>query len=305
MIGFQLTGGGLGMLNKSKIDSFLILAQVLNFTQAADELYITQQALSSQIASIEADVGGKLFARTTKKVALTPLGEELYHFFQECIQTYNEILQRNSQQYAPCLKICCFEDMDIGRDMNQAKKDVMQAYPSAKLQYMFKNSFHTIMSELDSGHIDVAIIPEGIPFSADKYQTERLDRDNLYAYFLPILCKGVSSPTLADLKDAVFFVGHEKNVVQIWLNKYCAALSFRPVYYEGERITPSLERMLVENGEGVGFGGRFSTLNRDKNLAKMKLEFQANVVAVWKRGNQDAALSCFIQRLKCILRNPQ
>lgn len=48
------------------------------FSEAADAMHITASALSRRIASIERQIGGPLFARTTRKVALTPVGAELH-----------------------------------------------------------------------------------------------------------------------------------------------------------------------------------------------------------------------------------
>ncbi|KUL22285.1 LysR family transcriptional regulator [Actinoplanes awajinensis] len=45
------------------------------FTRAAERLHVAQSAVSAQIRSLEAELGVALFARTTRRVALTPAGE--------------------------------------------------------------------------------------------------------------------------------------------------------------------------------------------------------------------------------------
>jgi DNA-binding transcriptional LysR family regulator len=54
---------------------FLTLAQELHFGRAAQLCFITQPALSQQIARLEEAVGVRLFARGQGAVALTPAGE--------------------------------------------------------------------------------------------------------------------------------------------------------------------------------------------------------------------------------------
>jgi LysR family carnitine catabolism transcriptional activator len=54
--------------------SFLVLADSLSFTEAAERLHIRQPTLSSNIRNLEEAIGAKLFDRDTKRVELTALG---------------------------------------------------------------------------------------------------------------------------------------------------------------------------------------------------------------------------------------
>lgn len=56
---------------------FVTLAKTLSFTQAAESLYISQSTLSQQIASLENELGLKLFNRTRRTVELTESGQAL------------------------------------------------------------------------------------------------------------------------------------------------------------------------------------------------------------------------------------
>ena len=54
---------------------FLAVAEAGNFTRAAERSYVAQSALSEQVARLEAEIGAKLFHRTSRQVTLTPVGE--------------------------------------------------------------------------------------------------------------------------------------------------------------------------------------------------------------------------------------
>jgi DNA-binding transcriptional LysR family regulator len=56
---------------------FLAVAQELHFGRAADRLQITPSYVSQIVRALEARIGGRLFDRTSRRVALTPLGSRL------------------------------------------------------------------------------------------------------------------------------------------------------------------------------------------------------------------------------------
>jgi DNA-binding transcriptional LysR family regulator len=56
---------------------FVAVAQRLHFTRAAEDLYVSQPALSKQIRALEEQLRTPLFVRDRRTVALTPAGEAL------------------------------------------------------------------------------------------------------------------------------------------------------------------------------------------------------------------------------------
>jgi DNA-binding transcriptional LysR family regulator len=64
-------------LDVAQIQAFLVLCEELHFGRTAERLHVTQPRVSRLVASLERDVGGALFERTSRRVALTPLGGQL------------------------------------------------------------------------------------------------------------------------------------------------------------------------------------------------------------------------------------
>lgn len=64
-------------MNIRHLEHFLAVAQTGSFSRAAEQLFITQSALSRSIQALEEDVQGRLLDRIGKRNHLTPLGEQV------------------------------------------------------------------------------------------------------------------------------------------------------------------------------------------------------------------------------------
>ncbi|GAA2794681.1 LysR family transcriptional regulator [Kribbella solani] len=59
-----------------ELECFLVLADELHFGRTAERLYLSQSRVSQLLQALERRIGGPLFERTSRRVALTPLGKE-------------------------------------------------------------------------------------------------------------------------------------------------------------------------------------------------------------------------------------
>lgn len=57
---------------------FVAVADCRSFTEAAEQCYISQSAISQQIRALEADLGVELIHRENRRFSLTPAGEYFY-----------------------------------------------------------------------------------------------------------------------------------------------------------------------------------------------------------------------------------
>lgn len=73
-------------MNLSQLYYFRKLAELQHYTQAAQELYITQPSLSGAIASLEAELGISLFEKRGRNVYLTKYGKEFYQYVCSSLQ---------------------------------------------------------------------------------------------------------------------------------------------------------------------------------------------------------------------------
>jgi DNA-binding transcriptional LysR family regulator len=79
------------MINFNQLRDFYQVAKNLNFTVAANKLYITQPAVSAQIKLFEDYCKLKLFKKKGRKIYLTDEGEALYSYARKIFEYEREI----------------------------------------------------------------------------------------------------------------------------------------------------------------------------------------------------------------------
>jgi DNA-binding transcriptional LysR family regulator len=74
-----------------QLQVFEKVANHLNYSRAAEELYLSQPAVSMQIKQLEGHIGLPLFEQMGKKVFLTEAGRELFHYARSIAQQLAEM----------------------------------------------------------------------------------------------------------------------------------------------------------------------------------------------------------------------
>ncbi|NWA24165.1 LysR family transcriptional regulator [Pseudomonas gingeri] len=82
-----------------QLRAFLAVAQSLSFAVAGERLYLSQSALSLTIKALEEGLGGRLFSRNTRNVALTPEGEVLVPLARRLIADWDNAEDELRQRF--------------------------------------------------------------------------------------------------------------------------------------------------------------------------------------------------------------
>jgi DNA-binding transcriptional LysR family regulator len=69
---------------------FETVARRLSFSRAAEELYLTQPAVSTQVKQLEEHAGLPLFEQHGKRIYLTPAGNEMLHYSRAILEQFRE-----------------------------------------------------------------------------------------------------------------------------------------------------------------------------------------------------------------------
>jgi DNA-binding transcriptional LysR family regulator len=101
-----LSAGDFGQLR-----AFVAVAEVLNFTRAAEKLGVSSSALSQMVRGLEERVGVRLMHRNTRNVSLTEAGDRLFQRVRPAVQELAAAIGQASElreRPAGLLRIHCF-----------------------------------------------------------------------------------------------------------------------------------------------------------------------------------------------------
>ena len=70
---------------------FYAVVRTGSFTEAAEECFISQSAISQQIKALESDLGVKLLVRKNRSFHLTKAGEYLYQKSGQLLEDFEQV----------------------------------------------------------------------------------------------------------------------------------------------------------------------------------------------------------------------
>ena len=100
-----------------------------------------------------------------------------------------------------------------------------------------------------------------------------------------------------DLRDAVMFAGPEYNGLWQYLHNYFQHRGVKANLSYDHGMSVFTERMVIESGEGIGFGGKYSLLYRNQDLRRLPLEMTGALGAVWCGDNSNPVIRPYIRGL--------
>lgn len=150
---------------------FIVLAEELNFSRAAERLHISQPPLSRQIKELEEEIGARLFHRTKRYVALTNAGEV---FLKKAYQILDQVDQACTAARAMESK----EELVIGftgtaQDIVPAIHTYTDLYPSVSIVLQQMTTAEQIKA-LHEKKIDIGLVTS--PIHNEEIKTKFLKR---------------------------------------------------------------------------------------------------------------------------------
>ena len=158
-------------MTTAQIEYFLAVATCLNFTEASKKLFVAQSSLSRNIASLEEELGLKLFIRTKKFVRLTPAGAVLYEEFTKINDQLAVALIKAHQAETGkdlTLRIGIIEAQEAEHFLPSAIAQLTTLYPTIAIN-LVRGNFKSLRNSLKSREIDIAIT---LDFDLNSYKDQ-------------------------------------------------------------------------------------------------------------------------------------
>lgn len=174
-------------MNTQQLKNFVAVAEQRSMTKAAELLLIAQPALSLQIRTLEDSLGTPLFIRKPRSVELTEAGKIYYSMAKSALRleenTEIEIANTVSGKRG-VLKLGMtpsYPDLFLSRLLHRYSEE----YPGVSYE-IYEHNSPELMTELERGIIDVALICSSYPLPA-AFQKVSETAERFYVFWNPKL----------------------------------------------------------------------------------------------------------------------
>jgi LysR family transcriptional regulator, hydrogen peroxide-inducible genes activator len=234
----------------SQLKYFLKVAEVGHFTRAANELALSQPALSRSIIKLEEELGQPLLERLGRSVVLTEAGEVLRQRAEQICGLVDDVKARITDDGESGLIRVASIPTIAPYLLPQLFRSFTRKYPAASLR-MTEDTTERIVKQCGRGEVDVVVLALPAP-------TPHLDCEPLYEEELMLVMP--SDHALAEKKRIVatdlalepFVLLGEGHCLAHQIESFCARKRLQGVSVEKTSQLLTVQE-LVALGHGISF----------------------------------------------------
>lgn len=278
----------------TQIRYFIEVADCLNFTEAANRLYVSQQAVSNQIRNLEKEIGVPLFSRTTKQVILTEGGKMLYDEWKELLRRSDESVETARQTYGRSrkkIRIGIAEVSGIIDVISRALANYSDSFPEVEFETEIR-PFIKLEELLQKKEADVIVtLASELSKYESSYQTRPFfDLELGIALSSRHPLAGKTDLSIADLREETIYMlsSTYSSEAEELIVAHCRAEGFSPKEIKFFHNIDSME-VALHTGKGVSIGYRIFFRNADHQLKFFPIRgfIHQQLVAAWRKDNRN------------------
>jgi DNA-binding transcriptional LysR family regulator len=148
------------VVEQRDIEIFLALAEELHFGRTAERLHVSTARVSQTIKKLERRIGAALFERTSRQVALTPIGRQLDDDLRPAYEQIREGIDRaiaSGRGVEGVLRVG-FIGTAVGQFLHQVAETFHARYPACQVQIR-EARYNDFLELLRADEIDVMLVP--------------------------------------------------------------------------------------------------------------------------------------------------
>lgn len=280
---------------------FCEVANCLNFTEAARKLYISQPALSKQIARLEEELGFPLFLRSKHEVTLAPGGVVILKGLGQLSEGYQELLNRAklaNEGKTGALRIGIQEGQSMDTHVLEQIRGFRLRYPQVALDVECL-PYRELLNEVRQDRMDLALLLcfNETDLAGLRARTVRKMPSYIILAQRHPLAQGLDDLTV--LNDLPLIVVGDELVPEgaRFVLGQCEKCGIHPARTQ---MVPSYSTMYLRLAMGDGF----SLMNQniwysDRDLLFFPLPEDLSVIrmACWRDGSRNPAVPLFLSSL--------
>lgn len=281
-------------LNLQNVEYFLKVAESLNFSATASELFISQPALSKQIKLLEEAIGIQLFKRSTRQVELTEGGKIMYDAWTHIIRETDEAMAKAKKANAKFKKKIRIGLIEMGGFIDiimPVLEKYVNSHEEIELEFATYGFTH-LREKLKNKELDMIItLSSEVSKNAAKVSIKNLKRLDLFIIVPPKNhLYNKDELTVAELKDEEIYIfsGAYSDLAKKSIIEHCEREGFYPTKM---KLYPNITSMVValSTGDGVTIGYRpfFREAEGKLKFFPVNDETEPHYLSVAWRNNQE------------------
>lgn len=281
-------------MNTRQIDCFLEVCKEMNFTRAAEKLFIPQPAVSRYIAGLEQELGTKLFIRTSNRnISLSDDGKRFYNMFVRFSKELNDAIDDITTELHP-LRL----GYNSGWNLSGFLSDVIDGCRSANPDFNISIEclgFTEATDALISKQLDAIITIENNILNIGQIEFDRVADIDRYIIYSKKHFPDASSPK--DFYNMEFLLADDPQIRQIsaQIEHFCAPYHFTPML----RTVANMPTVIacVENGLGVAIIDEWAQGINDPNVGHFEIGSKHHICLAWRDGSYTREVRLFHEQL--------
>lgn len=247
----------------SQLTHFLAVARAGNFTRAAEQLGLSQPALSRSIQKLERTIGQPLFERQPRGVVLTEIGTFFMvrgNQIQELVDdTFAEVTEAGNRGRIRLAVIPTIAPFLLPAVLSQFGR----RHPEVKIQVQ-EDTTQNILRLCKHGEVDLAIV--ALPITEKYLEVEPLFEEELKLVFP----KGHELEKkkrirLSDIQDFAFISLDRQHCLSDNIAEYCNRMSVAPITIERTSQLATIQELVaLEHGISI-IPAMAQRLDKNKN----------------------------------------